>query len=59
MSSGQETTKDEAGTEEPRIPRPPTPAELDEMSKAQGMITDEWAPTAPEAERGPKGTGTA
>ena len=24
------------------VPRPPTPAELDEVSSQQAMITDEW-----------------
>ena len=26
------------------VPRPPTPEELDEVSRQQGLITDEWAP---------------
>ncbi len=25
------------------MPRPPLPAELDEVSEAQALITDEWA----------------
>ena len=36
---------------QPRIPRPPTKEELDEMSEAQGMITDEWAPAPRDAEK--------
>ena len=44
--------------DEPRIPRPPTKAELDELSEAQGMITDEWAPApheiGPEDAEAPK-----
>lgn len=38
-------------TKEPRIPRPPTKEELDEVSEAQAMITDEWAPAPREGER--------
>ncbi|MDT7951375.1 MAG: hypothetical protein RQ966_07705 [Acetobacteraceae bacterium] len=31
------------------VPRPPTQAELDDVSKQQGLIADEWAPnSAPE-----------
>ena len=26
------------------VPRPPTPSELDELSRQQELITDEWAP---------------
>jgi hypothetical protein len=29
------------------VPRPPTPAELDETSAQQELITDEWAPAPP------------
>ncbi|MBB5693135.1 hypothetical protein [Muricoccus pecuniae] len=29
------------------IPRPPSPQGLDELSKAQGLITDEWTGEPP------------
>lgn len=31
-------------TTPPRIPRPPTPEEVDQISRDQSLITDEWAP---------------
>ncbi len=31
-------------TTPPRIPRPPSAEELDEVSREQSMIADEWAP---------------
>ena len=40
---------------ESRIPRPPTKAELDQVSEQQGMITDEWTGEAPEGDRAGKG----
>lgn len=44
---------------ESRVPPPPSPAEVDKVSEAQGMITDEWtgepsaAETAGKAQRKP------
>jgi hypothetical protein len=32
---------------QPRIPRPPTREELDEISRDQALITDEWGDEAP------------
>ena len=34
-----------------KIPRPPSPEALDEVSEQQAMITDEWAGDSPEEER--------
>ena len=31
----------------PGVPRPPSKADIDEVSKDQGLITDEWAPAPP------------
>ena len=31
----------------PRIPRPPSQADLDQVSEAQGLIADEWAEAPP------------
>lgn len=36
----------EAGRQ-PRIPRPPTREELDEISREQALITDEWGDERP------------
>lgn len=32
---------------QPRIPRPPTREELDEISREQALITDEWGDERP------------
>ena len=37
----------------PHIPRPPSKEEIDEISRDQALITDEWAP-APVPERPPE-----
>jgi len=40
----------------PQIPRPPSKEDLDEVSREQAMITDEWSgpsPAPPEPERKP------
>ena len=34
--------QDDPPPKTPRIPRPPTKEELEEISKAQAMITDDW-----------------
>jgi hypothetical protein len=47
----------EAGSAPPRrgyIPRPPSQADLDRVSEAQGLITDEWAGEGTEGEE-PRG----
>ena len=31
----------------PGVPRPPSKADIDEISKDQALITDEWAPAPP------------
>ncbi|GAC1348001.1 MAG: hypothetical protein NVSMB18_34820 [Acetobacteraceae bacterium] len=41
--------------EQPRIPRPPSKEEVDEISRDQGLIADEWAPQ-PAAEPKPDET---
>ncbi len=39
------TTPPEAETDlPPGVPKPPSKAELDQISKDQALITDEWAP---------------
>lgn len=41
------TPTDSADTEQelpPGVPKPPSKAELDQVSKDQALITDEWAP---------------
>jgi len=39
------TTPPEAETDLPSgVPKPPSKAELDQISKDQALITDEWAP---------------
>lgn len=35
----------------PAIPRPPSQADIDRVSEAQGLITDEWAGAEPAAPR--------
>jgi hypothetical protein len=41
----------------PRIPRPPSKDELDQISREQAMIADEWAPQpAAPSNKSPKAT---
>lgn len=35
------------------VPRPPKPAEIDEVSGQQALITDEWAPAPEPSENQP------
>lgn len=35
---------DDSPPKPPAIPNPPSKAELDQLSKDQALITDEWAP---------------
>ena len=37
----------------PRIPSPPSQEDIDQVSRDQALITDEWAPDAPPATRRP------
>ena len=39
---GPKADYDASEASEARIPRPPSPAELDRLSEAQALITDEW-----------------
>ncbi|HEX8373690.1 MAG TPA: hypothetical protein VF606_00740 [Geminicoccaceae bacterium] len=43
----QEAEGDAPAGRQPRIPRPPTREELDEISRDQALITDEWGDEAP------------
>lgn len=40
----------------PYIPKPPSQADLDQVSQEQALITDEWAEPAPEDAKAPRGT---
>jgi len=47
--------KGTGGTEQERaIPKPPTPDDLDEVSRDQALITDEWVGEDPPDKQGPK-----
>lgn len=51
-----EGPKADHGAEDARkgyIPRPPSAQELDEISKAQALITDEWTGETPQEDEGP------
>ncbi len=37
----------------PRIPSPPSREDIDQVSRDQALIADEWAPNAPPAPPGP------
>jgi hypothetical protein len=43
-----------ATEQERRIPKPPSPEELDEISKEQALVTDEWVGDNPADKQGPK-----
>ncbi len=45
MTDKPDETAPKAGT----IPKPPSPAELDQVSRDQALITDEWADAEPPA----------
>jgi len=51
-------TKDEPPPKTPRIPRPPSKEELDEISKAQAMITDDWTGEGGDPKPNPKPEGS-
>ena len=45
---GTPEAEDDASAErQPRIPRPPTREELDEISRDQALISDEWGDAGP------------
>ena len=47
--------KDTSATEQERaVPKPPPPDELDEVSKDQALITDEWVGEEPPDKQGSK-----
>jgi len=48
---GPKADFDAESASESRVPRPPSAAEVNKLSEAQGMITDEWTgePSAAEA----------
>jgi hypothetical protein len=47
--------KDTGATgQEPAIPKPPPPEELDDVSRDQALITDEWVGEGPPDKEGPK-----
>ena len=52
---GPKADFDAAHSSESRIPRPPSPEALDDISEQQGMITDEWAGDTPGEERAKAG----
>lgn len=43
MSEGKPTTPSQEETRRPVIQKPPSREELDQVSREQGMLTDEWA----------------
>lgn len=47
-----EEKKTEVGKSPGYIPRPPSDADVEQVSDQQGMITDEWAPTPSPTEGG-------
>lgn len=56
-------TKDDGGAPPPRetyMPKPPSKEEVDQVSREQGMIADDWTgePSASEAEDPARGTGS-
>jgi hypothetical protein len=51
---------DEAGRDPPRqtyMPKPPSKEEVDQVSREQGMIADDWTGEPSAAEGGPAGGG--
>ncbi len=46
-------TKTEVGRSPGYIPRPPSEADVKQVSEQQGMISDEWAPNPPPTEGTP------
>jgi hypothetical protein len=44
-----DTSGDAPVERQPHVPRPPTPEELDEISRDQALITDEWGDAGPPA----------
>lgn len=57
----QDRTRDEAGAgaRRPAIPKPPTAQEIDQISRDQEMISDEWGDVGPGREPpvGPRAPG--
>ena len=47
--------KDTATDLPPGVPRPPSKADIDQVSEDQAMITDEWAPAPPHPEGSAEG----
>lgn len=48
------TEKPDSGpADAPRIPSPPSREDVDQVSRDQALITDEWAPDAPPATPSP------
>ena len=44
---------DASPADAPQIPSPPSQEDIDQVSRDQALIADEWAPNTPDAPPGP------